>query len=801
MQQHGMNRCLSIHRPNLSANEHNYDQIPTPNSRVLRSGRPARIPAMWNSVPSEESIAPEPEPDDQPINEDPMPPNSKRRKRSSLSSYSLSLPKTRRQKKIQKAISRTQLPQSPLSAITESTDPTPADTSVMAELPTEISPRCTPDRRPASPFQLQVAKTRATKIASEELEMRATEIPHFARSVSMTSTLTAPAEPLPPLPTFDIHKSTRHNEPWRNSTISLDTVGSSVLGTVLSSPSRVGTDRVPATNVDGMQTFDFGFDEQSSSARLGLPPGRQTMQGYCRGKTGVSSIRPSVEYNGGRATSLESAYHQRLKAIDDTFKTIDASTWNDMHIQTRSASNHTRHSMQDYGSILGKRTHLENSIQQSPSLLRRPASVASGNSYQWDRKPAFSAIRLSVGSNESKKGHKRQNFVRITNLPLPEHRNSRLLQMPEVEEEQLENPNGEQQVKIPGLTLLEAGQPVLRARASLVVDVRGSPSPLQNRPNLVPTRSRRPIFYRTSSSSIGLARPDSGVFSTVQPDPKTPDPFRQSTRQWPLSLTPTNNIKRNSAAQNAHAPYDSPTLPSPIHGTNSYPRKSLVKGPRNPPPSTLALRTGSPSPVSQNHKVSSKRAPDDLRKSIMALRSMNSEGRLLDLNSKNYCTIGEEGEDAAVFVSPTMSSLNSHPYPRERRYGSAAFGARSKMSITMSPSGMSLDGASIWEDASVRGDSPEPDMPTVPSPVLIVEDTEETQPTTPRLVIPYPDPEAYENMAPPSVGKTWKERERDAYGLSGKYASPQGKGLGLRVGNTVFGTPGSLYDRDGFLKD
>ncbi|KAI9874404.1 MAG: hypothetical protein M1823_007692, partial [Watsoniomyces obsoletus] len=111
-----------------------------------------------------------------------MPPNAKRRKRSSLSGYSLSLPKTRRQIQIQKAISRTQMPQSPLSAITESTDPTPADTSVVAELPTEISPKSTPDRRPASPIQLQVAETRATETASEELEMRATERPQFSRS-------------------------------------------------------------------------------------------------------------------------------------------------------------------------------------------------------------------------------------------------------------------------------------------------------------------------------------------------------------------------------------------------------------------------------------------------------------------------------------------------------------------------------------------------------------------------------------------------------------------------------------------
>lgn len=177
---------------------------------------------------------------------------------------------------------------------------------------------------------------------------------------------------------------------------------------------------------------------------------------------------------------------------------------------------------------------------------------------------------------------------------------------------------------------------------------------------------------------------------------------------------------------------------------------------------------------------------------------MNSEGRLLDApSSRNYRTIDDEREDFSgkFSLSPTMNSLNStnHPYPRERRYGSAAFGVRSKMSITMSPSGMSLGGTSIWEDASVRGDSPEPEVPTVPSTVLVLEDVDAPPPPqTPKSVFPYPDPEAYENMG--TMMYTGKHVE-------GKFVTPQGKGLGLRVGNKVLGTPASLYDRDGFLKE
>ena len=414
MQHHSMTRRLSIHRPNLSANENNYAHIPRPNSYVsFRTGRPSRVP-VWNSVPSEEDIAPEPEPA-QRIDEDPLQPTAKRRKglRNSLYGYSLNVPKTRRQKKIPKAISMKQVSQSPLSAITEFTDAT--EPTILAELPTETTPRPTPDRKPASPPQLHVARTRA-KTLSQDL----TETP-FVRSVSMISTMTAPAEPLPPLPTFDIYKSTRHNEPWRNSTTSLDTVGSSVLGAMLSSPIRGGDHNAISHDMDGMQTFDFGFDESRSAAKLGIPPGRQTMQGYCVGKNGITSIRPSVEYHGGRATSLES--HNRLRALNDTFRTIDASDWNDVHIPARSVPTRLRHSMLDYNSILGKRTCNDDPLLSSPQMIRRPASVASGNPYQWDRKPAFFTLRHSAGSSEAKKGHRRQNYVRITGLPILEQRN------------------------------------------------------------------------------------------------------------------------------------------------------------------------------------------------------------------------------------------------------------------------------------------------------------------------------------------------------------------------------------------
>ena len=77
---------------------------------------------------------------------------------------------------------------------------------------------------------------------------------------------------------------------------------------------------------------------------------------------------------------------------------------------------------------------------------------------------------------------------------------------------------------------------------------------------------------------------------------------------------------------------------------------------------------------------------------------------------------------------------------------------------------------SVWEDESVRADSPEPEQPFGVT----------------RSV--YVDPEARENVM---VGKGGVSD-----GSAGRLLSPQGKGLGI-----VMGTLGSLCDRDGLLKE
>ena len=608
----------------------------------------------------------------------------------------------------------------------------------------------------------------------------------------MSSTISnVPHEPLPPLPAFEAHKYSRDSR-RKISTTSLDTIGSSVLGTVMSSPSHAEIDKtVPHSDLSsGMQNFDFGFSERRSTARFGLSPARYTVQHSIN--SGITSVRPSVEWHTKRNTGTTSTLQS-----EDSLQTIDASKW-DSRLQVdqlRYSKQLKRHSIQDYSSVLGKRGQLEGDamhmedpfVQDVPP---RPASVASSNPFRCNDRPPFSADHHSASSADSaRKRHRRQNCVRIKVLPGPDTRSARVEEMPQVEEEQAETTSG-LTPSIPELSLLEASRPVLHARASLV-DVKGSPSPLHNKPILLPTRSRHHTYYRTSESSTGYPRPDSDAFSNASSD--TPDIDVTPAPPWPLSPTSLTDIRLNLTPVSPNASQrSSPTLPSPINFAMSSTRKSLVKGPRSPPQSGRSSRHASPSPGSGRY---SKPAGAELRKSVMLLRSMNSEGRLLDQNGRTYRSIGEEP------AMPSFGNLNGALFPLEKRLSSTnnLGKTRSRIGLTTSASAMSTGAISIWDDASVRADSPEPEIP-VPKPLDIHQHPPQPQPQpqtpTPRLSVPYPGPaEGYENENTPiNYGKRWGNRDR--------FISPQGnRGLGMRLGNAILGTPGSLYDRDGFLKD
>jgi hypothetical protein len=856
-----LTRGLSTyHRAHLSIDGSNYSHIQQPRARLRRSGHlPYGVVSEgWTEVPSQESLRPQQMASIEELPEsDEMVPPPKGRKslRQTLYGRSLNVPKTRRQKKIEKAVAQNSMPLSPLSVITEFTDAPEERSPDVAELPTIITPQHTPEKirrdrewsRPVSiqwplPLALRRSKdTPATVVTSiparDSILIRKGSLdttldrPTMGRSLSMASNFSvAPKEPLPPLPLRTDQYSQANESNARRSNASIDTIGSSVLGSIQNSP-QMTTYNLATPTVDlsspGLHQFSPARNHDNASAiTMGMAAGKRAQQGTVKGTSGTHSFRASIgEHHGRRSVSNTTTVDRRDKrfnnsyVFDSSLKTIDARNWSS-DLPLRSVSHRStlspplsasvarrpyldlsmlaRHSLFESQLSLSKRASnpMESSAAEiltgSPRqiALPRPASFASGNPYQWDLRPLSSFF---VSPMPIEKGHRRQSCVRISNLPAINPKRNR--EMPEMTQEEEESSSPETKPKILGLTLLELenGTPALRARASLVdIKVSTSPSPFNNRPILNPTSRKR--SYRLPSQ--GVPRPDLDNFDS---DPTTPSPFdgqsSDARNNWPLSPTPRNNIKLNSTTPPfvpVAEPYDheSPTLPSPaLTSATLFPRKSAVQGPRNQPVSGKGSRNAPPSPL--NGKVAQKKTGDELRRSVMMLRRLTSEETPLDPASRLYRNVGEQSVSNFSLPNASQSKYglatknNTSMNLRDKRRGSdmALNGgnSRSKMSMAFSPSMMSMSGVSVWEDASVCDEA---DLEVRNSMMHIHEQSD-------------PDPEAYENFGAQQqyIDRTASDR-RDKEKES-RLTSRQGKGLGI----SHLGTPGSLYDRDGFLKE
>ena len=914
----GLTRGLSTyHRTRLSLDGTNYAQIPPPRTRLRRSAHLpyGMVSEGWADLTSRESIrrpAMAAMIDQQGGEPSLAQPKRRRSLRATFSPHSFHVPKTRRQKKIDKAIPLNAVGRSPLSAITEFSDPNTRDVSPVTgavELPTEVTPMNTPPKhedgikpaRPMSPqWPLRVDKSRPQGVIpivtqfgddSDSTLMRTKSTGHSIgpnrpslgqRSISMASAISvAPDDPLPPLPTIVTSRyPERNNSKVRSSVASTDTVSSSMLGTGIFSLSHDGTDQTDCTmdspwialSPSLLQEYESRPGSWGPTAvTMGTPPGTKTSRGIRNGAMGIGSFRASIGDPLSRITSTNQAlatrqYEHSNGLIGTALTTVNTSVW-DPGLPGRGTSFHkslspsllapvdqyglhysdgrpmARHSMYEQHTGLGKISFNPDVLQDlsctgisriSRDSQPRPASVGTSNPFQWDQNVLSRVRNVNIHRSPSSQrhGHKRQNCIRISNLPSVDmgQRASKLPQMAE-EDEQPETPT-KSSSKIQGLSLIRQDDEDVMYKS----EPAGGPpssSPFRNRPILNPTsHPRRAPYSRASCTrSSGSPRPDSDIFSTFPYEPKTPNIFVSTSldRQWPLSPTAMNNVKLNSGPSEAlkpiSEPYDpeSPILPSPtlLSGT-IFPRKSNLYGPRDLPSrarSGRGSRTTSPSPLQRMSRnatagraTSKQHSGEDLRRSVMTLRGMNSDlnsgtqdrvskiyrnianeyaGSLSSVQSRSPSMIGAMGSPSPVHKNDN-DNLAPLPLMTEKQLtstlttgGSAAVRhSNSRLPIGHSISMVSTAGASIWEDASIRGDSPEPELP------FLEQYDQETPETTTKLDV---DLEAYENF----VGQD----RRDRVGES-RLVSPQGKGLGLMgLGSKVWGTPASLYDREGFLKE
>ncbi|ERF75863.1 hypothetical protein EPUS_01229 [Endocarpon pusillum Z07020] len=504
-------------------------------------------------------------------------------------------------------------------------------------------------------------------------------------------------------------------------------------------------------------------------------------------------------------------------------------------------------------------------------ITSRPASIASENPFHWDRNSLqigpSSSLRSSPGSQS--KGHKRQNCIRISNISAGDTscRASKLPQMKE-ESEDLSGIQASKKMMIPGLSLLEQGKFNDDADSG---QGHVDHSAFLNGPRLEKNSKMRPNYSRAQTSeSMISCKLDSDVFSNSRYDPNAPNMFSTnstSQKQWPLTPTAPRNSRPQATPPSLKAiqePYDpdSPTLPIPTISSATLFARALplgtrvsgVQGPRNIPTPGRSSRAHSPTPTTARSTVKL----EDLRRSVATLRRMNADvpdkrrtsqmyrdNGLESTNSlPNVNNHARQGLTAELGVSivdiSTTSPISAAPSTILRKaspsHPQATLSPSSKNSLTTtnirlanksrsniivpSPSTLSAGTTSIWEDASVHCDSPEPDLPTSLSSSKVSSPRVPQQQQQQQKNV---DMEAYENFIGQQkdldCGKPGSRRDRDKERES-RLTSPQGKGLGLmgvkvqaqdrdrdvdqglgQGQRKVWGTPGSLYDGEGFLKD
>lgn len=814
LQANGLTRGLTnYHRPKLSANEVNYSHVTAPNAHLRRS-----VQTPYGIVPIRQVSGTR---DDEEKRSDmaeggvgkstelllPRPAGSIRR---SFNGQPLCIPKGRQSSKQRKTIPLQVLPKSPLSAISEFSDPLSSAPPDASEFPTQQTtvpmerPIPGPGKHVSTQWPLAITNTSSSSITPTEImEIAARESVLLRKgggsqnTVVNATTSLAPEEPLPPLPSHNARRRPDAQESAvRTSNASLNTIGSSVLGTFMSSPNNT-RDYSASHAIDHQSPkFDLALKQEFSTPKLQVPPVKKTIHGLVTGKS-IRSLHPTVDIDEPSPCTVEWPPPQLPAAIgrESSFKTIDARIWalpplNVNKIRGQAGQNN-RHSMVEHWKLAQWRVvsdsttglQADDDVFAIGEALKRPNSVATGNPLQWHCHGVVPNKPHSLSSLDGpKRGHKRQNCVRITNLPIVDMK-AGMMRLPEVREEQHssslsgahsdEQSNGDYQMKLP--------EPIFRpAPPAMNIKSTPTPSPFKNIPILTPTP--RPVRKQYIKPPLGRAlkvhkpsdtpRPDSEIFDSNRGETPTSTRFTNSPHEWPLSIASNDAFNLTdtppSAKKSERTPMESPILPSPAFNSSSiYPRKSLVKGPRSPRNSSQSSRAVSASPLQKKHgygyRVSKDRDSNgdlNLNKSALMLTHMNSQAQLLGqqqssgqihhsreklspeilalpsppINKRimglrtSSCASSMAGAAAPSPTherqpisrgpSPLALASNSAQYKANRTKSiiSGAGGMRSFPSPTLdvpgshmsaSPSIVSISGASIWEDASVRADSPE----------------------------------------------------------------------------------------------
>ncbi|EED17588.1 conserved hypothetical protein [Talaromyces stipitatus ATCC 10500] len=680
-----------------------------------------------------------------------------------------------------------------------------------SELPTEITPRNTPERERDDILQLEMYNSQPGSTAWPLLhsEQRLSSVaggqPTYfdqnhtrLRNGSITAQTAgiAPDMPMPPTP-LNISQSyqfPREDSLMGMSSLSVETANSSILDGNLRRSMSVDHDFNYSPSLPPCPTFtpfspydiviggsvaqDCASHRRTQSQRLSSSTAHLTSVSMESGRGDPSprrslttrEVSPQPPDWASRLprrgetvlSSASSAGHTSSRPVSSISGTSPNAFFPaGQGLYSRQEFGPQSHRQERYSMYERSKPREEPNMIFSQSLGDRPKSTQApgprGSRDSFKKAPLPSAMK---SAQSVKKGHRRQNCVRISIHPPITFGGPAFSPMLEEPEEVDASPDTNSRIPRP-----QSSRKRARSRADSVDDVFTSENRI-----VIPNN----IFARP---------PDENQLLT------TPSPERHK----PLWSLPRSNEFSGSSPK------------FPVNASTGSPRRPAPKGPRNQPdrqqkktepPSSLQIGTsenGSPdreSPtkrgVNRSHTLTAS-PTKDVRKSITLLRRMNSEA--CDEDSRSYRRMGR---NASI---TRHSDRNIRKPPSNRN------------------SVLSNDSLIIWEDASEDGSVTSPIFRQKnPPPFKLLEriDSENTVEENMNVIIENQKLSTIRQVPPSSSIMAFEDRDQDNNSDSSDEVArkrrinitamqtPSRKVQGYA---SAAATPGSLYDRDGFLKE
>lgn len=734
-------------------------------------------PTEWGRLQSHDNLLTAPPPRD-------VKPHFVERAKSLRKSLSVTRPKSLRRLKSLKKSSLF----SSAGTLTESPNETEARTSFSKEgipvsavegaleLPTETTPRQTPDReddrgsldlnmRPISSVWPSIPPRKHTSLfpVFEDRDEFRPPIRVRGSSITTQSPGAVPNHPPPPPPVAyppNRFALSHDDSVMRLSSLSLETADSSILDDSMAVSTTDGELASPA--LPPCPTFaPYSADDVGRDYHWGNHAGS-------RASLPTSSAFPT------NSTLSDMLPHEPPRRS----RTAHSPSYNSIHSSTpprRSESVYTAPSGKEsrYGSHL--RPFRQDSgllpyfsqFQHNPPINvpfhGGPAHRSSINSYevhsrtasfvaqdtpqqtseQPRRGPLHSALK---GGNGSRKGHRRQNCVRISIHPPITFEGSRF--PPTFEEEEQEEPDAKPQAfnlstsNVPSpnsdISPVSMNTPSSERQATVARDPHYSPR--------TPTKKRK--HERTDSDifSSGNSKDLPNIFTSLPSGDATLSSTPSSGKgipAWPLS--------NNSSP----ATHENMSMGSP--------RRSAVKGPRSQPRRKSGVNR-SPAPLGESLASTPAGSPSRLPRSTTDPRKSS------------------DGQDNSIAgeVSSTPHSGSRTDSRRVSMVQGSSPGASARKSTSVNNNGDSL---TIWEDVNAQR-TPTKKSPSVRDTVIELE-----------RLSPRKSGRSKSSPRPRKLQKSPRQMPRQ------EFTTPTRHRYGLGIEAAASATPGSLYDHDGFLKE